>query len=213
MKYRIAVLASGEGTNFQALVDKVHSPGGIELVLLVSNRTGAGALARAARAGIPALSLPPRPGEGRRDYHRRLARAIKESRPDLVVLAGYMRLLPGEFIRGLPPIINIHPSLLPAFPGLDAPAQAIAHGAEVSGCTVHLVDEGMDTGPVILQREVPVLPGDTPESLHDRIKEEEYEVLPQVCIAFAQGRISCRDGKIQVKEEFDEDQKGSAQRI
>lgn len=200
-EYRIAVLASGEGTNLQALIDQVHTAGRGRIVLVASDKVGSGAVKRAVNAGIPALTLPPCPGEGRTAFHRRLAVQIRDVQPDLVVLAGYMRLLPGEFIAQLAPIINVHPSLLPAFPGLDAPAQAIAGGVKTSGCSVHLVDEGMDTGPIILQRPVPVLPGDSAESLHNRIKEAEHQALVDVCLAFAQGRVD-RQGEINLTEEI-----------
>lgn len=188
-KYRVAVLASGAGSNLQALIDQVHRPGVADIVLVASDNPRAGALIRARQAGIPALALAPRRGEGRAGYHRRLARAMAPYRPDLVVLAGYMRLLPREFIGQFAPIINVHPSLLPAFPGLDAPAQALARGVRVSGCTVHLVDEGMDTGPILLQEAVPVLPGDSPETLHERIKVQEHRLLVQAVTAFARGRV------------------------
>ncbi|HPZ90997.1 MAG TPA: phosphoribosylglycinamide formyltransferase [Bacillota bacterium] len=188
-KYRVAVLASGAGSNLQALIDQVHRRGVADIVLVASDNPRAGALTRARRAGIPVLALAPRRGEGREGYHRRLARAMAPYRPDLVVLAGYMRLLPREFIGQFAPIINVHPSLLPAFPGLDAPAQALARGVKLSGCTVHLVDEGMDTGPILLQEAVPVLPGDSPETLHARIKVQEHRLLVQAVTAFARDQV------------------------
>lgn len=182
---RVAVLASGEGSNLQALIDEVHQPGIARIVLVASDRVQARALERARAHGIPAQALPPRGGEGREDYHRRLAEIVRGAQPNLLVLAGYMRLLPQEFITGFSPIINVHPSLLPAFPGKDAPGQAIARGVKLSGCTVHLVDAGMDTGPILLQRAVPVLPGDTAETLHNRIKVQEHKALVEVVTAFA----------------------------
>ena len=212
-EYRFAVLASGEGSNLQALIDEVHLPGLANIALVLSDREQAGALERARSAGIPAVSLPRLPGEGREGYHRRAAQVLQQANPDLVVLAGYMRLLPPDFIEEMPPIINVHPSLLPAFPGLDAPGQALAYGAKVSGCTVHLVDGGMDTGPVISQQALPVLPGDTPASLHNRIKLLEHKALVQAVTAFAQGRVAITERKIELKEDTDGIQTGVNQRI
>ena len=148
-KYRVAVLASGAGSNLQALIDQVHRRGVADIVLVASDNPRAGALTRARRAGIPVLALAPRRGEGREGYHRRLARAMAPYRPDLVVLAGYMRLLPREFIGQFAPIINVHPSLLPAFPGLDAPAQALAHpnwsmGPKISIDSATLMNKGLE---------------------------------------------------------------------
>lgn len=205
-KYRVAVLASGDGTNLQALIDGIHCRGLAELVVTASDNEKARALARADAAGIPALALPPQAGEGRRAYHRRLAGAVKAFRPDLVVLAGYMRLLPPDFVAAMPPIINVHPSLLPAFPGLDAPGQAIAHGVKVTGCTVHLVDEGMDTGPILIQLALAIQPGESAESLHSRIKILEHQALVRAVAAFAQGRVGIREGIVCIKEDSrDED--------
>ena len=201
--YRLAVLASGEGTNLQALIDEVHRPGLASIALVLSDKEKAGALERARGLGIPAVPLPPLPGEGRRLHHQRVTLILQQVRPDLIVLAGYMRLLPAEFIQAMPPIINVHPSLLPAFPGLDAPAQALAYGAKVSGCTVHLVDKGMDTGPIISQQALPVLPGDTPESLHERIKCLEHKSLVQAVKAFALGQVEMNGRKIVLKEDTD----------
>lgn len=199
-KFRLAVLASGEGTNLQALIDGVHRPGLAKIVLVLSDREKAGALIRAEAASIPSLPLPPLPGEGRQSYHKRMGEVLRQARPALLVLAGYMRLLPGEFIASMPPVINVHPSLLPAFPGLAAPAQALAYGVKLSGCTVHLVDAGLDSGPIISQQTLPVLPGDTPASLHERIKVLEHRALVRVVKAWAAGRIEIRDRNIYFEE-------------
>lgn len=201
--YSLVVLASGEGTNLQALIDKVHLPGKAAIAAVISDREGAGALRRARKAGVPAISLPPEPGEGRKGYHRRLAAALAKYSPQLIVLAGYMRLIPGEFIAAMPPIINVHPSLLPAFSGMEAPAQALAYGAKVSGCTVHLVDAGMDTGPIISQQALPVLATDTADSLHERIKALEHEALVQGVVAFAGGRVKIAGRIITIEEDED----------
>lgn len=204
-EYRVAVLASGEGSNLQALIDQVHQPGIASIVLVVSDNHQAGALVRARTHGIPTHALPPLPGEGRRPYHRRLAELVGTAQPQLLVLAGYMRLLPPEFIAKFSPIINVHPSLLPAFPGLDAPGQAVAQGVKVSGCTVHLVDAGMDTGPILMQVAVPVLPGDTGKTLHSRIKVQEHQALVRTVKALAQGRVSKAAGKYVLEEDYHED--------
>lgn len=188
-EYRVAVLASGEGSNLQALIHEVHTPDIASIVLVVSDRAKAGALVRARAHGIPAHALPPRRGEGRQAYHGRLAELVGATQPHLLVLAGYMRILPQEFISKFSPIINVHPSLLPAFPGLDAPGQALAGGVKVSGCTVHLVDAGMDTGPILTQVAVPVLPGDTAATLHNRIKVHEHKALVETVVALAREKI------------------------
>jgi len=203
--YKIAVLASGGGTNLQALIDKVHNQGIADIVMVASDNAQAFALERAAAAGIPAHALPPRIGEGSKAYHRRLADIFKSYSPALLVLAGYMRLLPEEFVAASVPIINVHPSLLPAFPGLDAPVQALAYGAKISGCTVHLVDEGMDTGPVIIQEAIPILVNDTPESLHTRIKVLEHLLLVKTVKAFAQDRVTIEGSKLWLEEDINED--------
>lgn len=192
--YKVIVLASGNGSNLQSLIDQVHGQDAV-IAAVASDKPTAPALKRALAAGIPAIVLPPRPGEGRDSFHQRLGERLRPLRPDLIVLAGYMRLVPQEFIEQFSPIINVHPSLLPAFPGLDAPAQALAGGVKVTGCTVHLVDEGLDSGPILLQKPVPVLPGDTPGSLHQRIKLQEQRLLVQAVRAFARGEIGQRVGR------------------
>lgn len=188
-EYRVAVLASGNGSNLQALIDQVHGRDIASIVLVASDRAEAGALERARTHGIPAHALPPWPGEGRGAYHRRLAELVGATQPHLLVLAGYMRLLPQEFISKFSAIINVHPSLLPAFPGLDAPGQALTRGVKVSGCTVHLVDAGMDTGPILTQVAVPVFSNDSVETLHNRIKVHEHKALVEAVVAFARGKI------------------------
>jgi phosphoribosylglycinamide formyltransferase-1 len=187
--YKVIVLASGDGSNLQALIDQVHGHDA-RIVAVASDKPAASALKRALEAGIPTVTLPPLRGEGRVSFHRRLGEGLKPFQPDLLVLAGYMRLVPPGFIEQFSPIINVHPSLLPAFPGLDAPAQALAAGVKVSGCTVHLVDEGLDSGPILLQKPVPVLPFDTPGSLHQRIKVQEQLLLVQAVRAFARGEMT-----------------------
>ena len=201
---RIGVLASGTGTNLGALQDACRAgriDGAIALVL--SNVAGAGALARAAEAGLPADCLPSRGSDDRAAYDGALVERLRAARIDLVCLAGYMRIVTPTFLRafgpdqasrGCPRVINVHPALLPAFPGLRAQAQALAAGVKLAGCTVHFVDEGTDTGPIIAQAAVPVLDGDSEASLSARILVEEHRLYPEAVAAFAAGRLSL-DGR------------------
>ncbi len=190
MKKRIAVLLSGRGSNFEALAESVAA-GRIpnaEIVLVVSNREGAPGVERARERGIPARVIPSK-GLEREAYDRMVAAALKEVKPDLVCLAGYMRLLSPYFVekfRGK--ILNIHPSLLPAFPGLEAQRQALEHGVKFSGCTVHFVDETLDAGPIVLQAVVPIRDADTPESLAERILAEEHRVYSEAARIVLEGR-------------------------
>jgi len=195
---RIGILASGSGTNLEALQDACAA-GRIDgrVVVVVSNVPGAGALERAARAGTPALLRPSR-GMDRDAYDRLLSLVLAEHQVDLVCLAGYMRIVgpallsafgPTPATRGCPRIMNIHPGLLPSFPGLHAQRQALAHGARIAGCTVHFVDEGTDTGPIIVQAAVPVLANDTEEALAGRILAQEHRIYPQAVRWFAKGRL------------------------
>ncbi len=186
---RIAVLASGEGTNLEAILEAVER-GEISgrVALVISDREEAPALGRARRRGVRALYVDPRNFRGREDYDRVLAVELQQARVDLVALAGFMRLLSPLLVRSFPVrIMNIHPSLLPSFPGTSGVREALDYGVKVSGCTVHFVDEGLDTGPVILQEAVPVLQGDTVETLHARIHAAEYRLYPRAIQLF------CRD--------------------
>ncbi len=174
---RLAVLLSGRGSNFQAIHDAVQR-GELEaeIVCVISNRPDAPGFVRAREYGYDAHVIDHKQFATRAAHEEEVLRVLEEARPDYIVLAGYMRLLSPKFVeRWRERILNIHPSLLPAFPGVDAQAQAIAHGAKVSGCTVHFVDENLDAGPIILQRTVPVLPDDTPETLSARILVEEHK--------------------------------------
>jgi phosphoribosylglycinamide formyltransferase-1 len=177
----IAVLLSGRGSNFLALhaaIARGEVPAGI--VLVVSNVADAAGLARARELGLPAVAVPHRGEPDRRAHEEKVVAALRGSGAEWICLAGYMRRLSPDFVAAFPQrILNIHPSLLPAFPGLDAQAQALAHGVKVSGCTVHLVDEGVDSGPIVVQRTVPVLDGDTPETLAARILEQEHQAYPE----------------------------------
>jgi phosphoribosylglycinamide formyltransferase-1 len=180
---RIAVLASGTGSNLQALIDQVHGQDGIEIVRVVSDKPGARALERAAAAGIPTTVLPLSDFADRAARDATIAAQLSADAVDLVVLAGYMAILSPDFIEAFAGrIINVHPSLLPAFPGLDAIGQAIAAGATETGVTVHHVDEGIDTGPAIAQESLAILPGETAEALARRIHEIEHRLLPAVVL-------------------------------
>jgi phosphoribosylglycinamide formyltransferase-1 len=177
-EHKIAILISGRGSNMMALIDAVRD--GIipdaEIVLVISDKADARGLDLAKQRGIEAIAIERR-GRSREEHENEIIAALRERRVDLVCLAGYMRLLSPCFVeafRGR--ILNIHPSLLPAFPGLDAQRQALEHGAKVSGCTVHYVDETLDGGPIIAQRTVPVLEGDTVETLSARILEQEHKL-------------------------------------
>lgn len=180
----IAILASGEGTNLQALIDAIGAgrlAASIRLVL--SDRATAPALQRAARAGIPAHVIVP-------SATAETIKLLRSANVALVCLAGYMRILPPEMIAAYPDrIINIHPALLPAFPGLHAIRQALQAGARVTGCTVHFVDTGIDTGPIILQERVPIAPDDTEASLTAKIHRIEHQLYPKAIQLFAEGRL------------------------
>jgi phosphoribosylglycinamide formyltransferase-1 len=178
---RLGILFSGRGSNFLALhaaIRRGELPA--EIALVVSNLADAPGLTRARDLGLPALALPHRGEPDRRAHEAKLDAALRAAGVEWVCLAGYMRLLSPDFVRRWPQrIVNIHPSLLPAFPGLDAQAQALAHGVRVSGCTVHLVDEDLDSGPIVVQRAVPVLDGDTEATLAARILEQEHQAYPE----------------------------------
>jgi phosphoribosylglycinamide formyltransferase-1 len=188
--FRIVVLASGSGTNLQAILDKLHGRGLVEVVGVGSDKPAAGALQRGRDAGVETAVFPGA------DYPDRAARDeamgdwIEARRPDLVVLAGYMQLLSAPFVqRFRNRIVNVHPALLPSFPGLDAIGQALAAGVEATGVTVHFVDEGVDTGPVVAQREVPVPAGVRREELEAAVHALEHELYPEAIRMIAEGRV------------------------
>lgn len=177
---RLAILLSGRGSNFEAIADSV-ADGSIDasIAIVISNRAEARGLMIARERGIPAIALPSK-GMDRETYDSALIEALDARRPDLICLAGYMRVLSAGFVRQFANrILNIHPSLLPAFPGLDAQRQALDYGVRVTGCTVHFVDEYLDAGPVVMQAAVPVFDDDTVEVLSARILEEEHRIYPE----------------------------------
>jgi phosphoribosylglycinamide formyltransferase-1 len=185
---RAGVLVSGRGSNLQALIDASRGGSlGAALAVVISNVEDAGALARAREAGIPALFRDHR-GRSREEHDRDLVALLREHDVDLVCLAGYMRLLSPAFLQAFPErVLNVHPSLLPAFPGRSAQRQALLWGVKVSGATVHVVDEGLDSGPIVLQEAVPVLDDDDPETLAGRILKAEHRIYPRAVRLFAGG--------------------------
>jgi phosphoribosylglycinamide formyltransferase-1 len=191
MTVKIAVLVSGRGSNLQAILDSIEK-GYIKnaaINVVISNKENAYALERARNHGINAVFLDP--GEYDRDrYDKAILNILNQYDADLLLLAGYFRLLGNEIIKAYRNrIMNIHPSLLPAFKGLHAQKQAFEYGVKVAGCTVHFVDEGLDSGPIILQRCVPVLPGDTEETLTARILEQEHIIYPEAVRLFTEGKL------------------------
>lgn len=205
---RLGVLASGSGSNLQAILDACSSRRiDAEVALVLSNVPGAGALERAERAGVARACLPSKGVADREGYDRGVVERLAAARVELVCLAGYMRLVSPTFLRafgatpatrGCPRVMNIHPALLPAFPGLHGPGQAVAAGVKLAGCTVHFVDEGTDTGPIIAQAAVPVLDDDGAESLAARILVEEHRLYPQAIQWFAQGRLALSGRRVRV---------------
>ena len=199
-RLRVGVLASGRGSNFQAMV-AAAAEGRIpaEIVLLLSDRGEAGALEIARAHGIAADVVEPREHPGREAHDKALIERLESRQVGLVCLAGYMRILGTAFIehfRGR--LLNIHPSLLPAFPGLHAQRQALEHGVTVAGATVHFVDEGTDTGPIVLQAAVPVLPDDTEATLSARILAEEHRIYPDAIRLFAEGRLHIEGRRVRI---------------
>ncbi len=199
---RVGVLVSGRGSNLQALIDAARRGElGGEIAVVVSNVETALGLERARKAGIPALFRDHR-GKKREAYDAEIVEVLRAHHVDLVCLAGFMRLLSPVFVRAFPGrIVNIHPALLPAFPGLDAQRQAWEHGAKVSGATVHLVDEGLDSGPIVAQEAVPVLSGDTLETLAARILEAEHRLYPRAVRILLEGRCRVEGRRVIVEGE------------
>ena len=201
---RVVVLVSGGGTNLQAIIDAIAAGKvtNAQIVGVISNNKTVKSLERARNAGIPAVCVSPKDYESREVFNDALLAKVKEFTPDLIVLAGFLVAVPAEMIEAFPnQIINIHPSLIPAFCGvgfygLHVHEGVLARGAKVTGATVHFVDNGMDTGPIILQKAVEVQQGDTPKSLQQRVMEEaEWKILPQAIDLIAQGRVTVVDGK------------------
>jgi len=199
-KIRVGVLISGSGTNLQTIIDR-SAAGKLdaEVVCVISNRADAFGLQRAKKHGIAALHLDHKSYSGRQEYDTALVKELKSFNVDLVVLAGFMRIVTPVLLEAFPNrVMNIHPALLPAFPGLDAQKQALDYGAKISGCTVHFVDAGTDTGPIILQAAVPVMEDDTVETLSGRIHVEEHRMYPAAIQLFAEGRLTVEGRKVRI---------------
>jgi phosphoribosylglycinamide formyltransferase-1 len=190
MKERLGILLSGRGSNFEAIADHIdRGELDAEIAVVVSNISDAPGLEKARQRGLEAVFMSSK-GLTREEYDARVVSVLEERRVDLVCLAGFMRLLSPVFVRAFPcRILNIHPALLPSFPGLEAQGQAVEHGVKYSGCTVHFVDEGLDSGPIILQAVVPVLDDDTEETLAARILKEEHQLYSQAISLVLEGRL------------------------
>lgn len=203
MKANLAVLVSGRGTNLQAIIEAWEAgelP--VNIVGVLSDNPGAKALERASAHGLRTAVLEAASYPDRRAYGEAVRDLLKSWGTEIVALAGFMRLLDPVVVNAFPGrILNIHPSLLPAFPGLHAQRQALEYGVRVSGCTVHLVDEGMDTGPIVLQAAVPVLPDDTEETLAARILEEEHRLYPEAIRLLATGRLKVEGRRVVILPE------------
>jgi len=200
----LAILGSGTGSNAQSIIAAI-ARGELDarIVCVLADVPNAGILERARRHGIPAEFIDPAPFKTKLDgaAEQRVLAALKKYGADFLALAGFMRMIKDGLLREYPRrIVNIHPALLPAFPGLAAWKQALDYGAKVTGCTVHFVDAGMDTGPIILQRTVPVLDDDTPETLHARIQEQEHLAYPAALQLIATGRVSIMGRRVRVQD-------------
>lgn len=191
-RLKLAVMISGRGSNLQALIDATANPAfPAEIILVLSNRPGAMGLERAAKAGIPTRVIDHKEFTDRATFDREMTAAMEAAGTELVCLAGFMRLLSDEFVdHWRDRMINIHPSLLPAFKGLDVQERVLARGARFAGCTVHYVRKEMDTGPIIVQAVVPVHPDDTPDSLAARVLAREHDIYPLAVRLIAEGRVS-----------------------
>ena len=196
---KIAVLASGSGTNLQTLIEQLHQDetSGVDIAVVISDRRKAYALTRAASAGIPTHVVRTQDFENRVGFDAEISKLIEHYAAELVVLAGFMKLFQPPFVRKYQNrIINVHPTLLPAFPGAHPVADTLAYGVKIAGVTVHFVDEGVDSGPIIAQVAVPVLDTDDEERLHNRIQIEEHKLYPKVIRWYAQGKLKVEGRKV-----------------
>jgi len=203
---RLGVLASGRGSNLQAIIDAIET-GTLDarIVVVISNKREAPALDRARRHGITEIFLDPKPFSGRPDtreaYDRALLDILQKYEAELVLLAGYMKIVTSVLVQAYPNrIMNIHPALLPAFPGLDVQKKALEHGVKISGCTVHFVTEGVDEGPIIVQASVPVLESDTAEALSARILEQEHRLYPRAVQLYAEGKLQVEGRCVRIQK-------------
>ncbi|MCE2414901.1 phosphoribosylglycinamide formyltransferase [Candidatus Poribacteria bacterium] len=199
---KIAVLVSGSGTNLQTLIEQLHQDetSGIKIAVVISDRWKAYALTRAKRAGIPTHVVSVQDYETRVDFDAEISKLVEHYGVELIVLAGFMKLFQPSFVQKYQNrIINVHPTLLPAFPGAHPVADTFAYGVKIAGVTVHFVDEGVDSGPIIAQSAVPVLDTDDEESLHNRIQVEEHKLYPEVIKWYAQGKLKIEGRKVIVE--------------
>ena len=198
--HKIGVLASGRGSNLQSIMDNIADGNlPLEIAVVVSDKPGAKALSRAEEYCIPTVTVDRKASKDKAEFETKIDAALREHGVELVVLAGFMRILSSWFVKRWPlKLINIHPALLPSFTGLDAQGQAVAYGVKVSGCTVHFVDEGTDTGPIILQKVVSVEEGDTGETLADRILIQEHRALPEALKLWAEDRLQVHGRKVSI---------------
>lgn len=199
----LGVFASGRGSNFQSIIDSFEAGYlDVDIKVLIADNDAAFALERARKHGIESLVVTPKGFESRDAYFKTLVRELRAREIDLVVLAGFMRIVGKPLLDAFPNrVMNIHPALLPSFPGLHGQKQAAEYGVKISGCTVHFVDEGMDTGPVIIQAAVPVLYDDTEESLSERILKLEHKIYPEAIKLFAEGRLEVIGRKVRIRDQ------------
>ena len=198
---RLGVLISGSGSNLQSIIDNIEK-GSLKatIKIVISNNPDAFGITRAKKHGIPFVVLKNGDFKSKEDFDSELIKVLKENNVDLVILAGFMRIISPAFLKAFPQkVLNIHPALLPSFPGLHGQKQAFDYGVKFSGCTVHFVDEGVDTGPIIIQSVVPVIDGDTEETLAARILKEEHKIYPQAIQFFADGKIEIQGRKVRIR--------------
>lgn len=205
---RLGVLASGRGSNFQSIIDAIDNKTlRAEIALLITDNPAALAIERAKKRSIEYLVIKPKEFGSRDEYYLRVSGELQNRGVDLIVLAGFMRIIGKPLIDAFPNrIMNIHPALLPAFPGMHGQKQALEYGVKISGCTVHFVDEGMDTGPVIIQAAVPVYHDDTEEILSERILRFEHKIYPEAIRLFSEGRIAVEGRTVKIKENVPSEQ-------
>ncbi|HPD55629.1 MAG TPA: phosphoribosylglycinamide formyltransferase [Smithellaceae bacterium] len=203
---KLGVLISGSGSNLQSIIDHIEK-GKLKAVInvVISNNPDAFGLQRAKKHNLPAVVLKQKDFKTREDFDEHLISILRQNHVDLVVMAGFMRIISAAILKAFPnKIMNIHPALLPSFPGLHAQKQAFDYGVKVSGCTVHFVDEGVDTGPIIIQGVVPVHDTDTEETLAERILKEEHRIYPQAIQLYAEGRLTIEGRKVKIKSVLDQ---------
>lgn len=199
---KLGILISGSGSNLQSIIDNIEK-GALQatIKIVISNKPDAFGLTRAQKHGLPVAVLKHKDFKTREDFDAELVKILKNNEVDLIVLAGFMRVLTPLFLKAFPhKVINIHPALLPSFPGTSGQKDAFEYGVKFSGCTIHFVDEGVDTGPIIIQSVVPVFQNDTKETLAARILKEEHRIYPRAIQFFAEGKIEITGRRVQIKD-------------